>query len=203
MEFNQGFKEPLSNDEVIKITASAEKAYEDWLKDENEPDESKRGRTVGNKNINIKVYNYENKTLIKMLNITDKEMMELKTIISGDEKKRRKNIKERSLRRENNGLTKKQIEKMNRLEEVQKLYEQGYKQADIAEKLGVNQSQVSRDLKEVKKNIKQLTKKYKNNNVLMMMGLFIPLFITDLYQKFYDYFSIFDMFASINFDAFI
>ena len=203
LEFNQGFKDPLPNDEVIKITASAEKAYEDWLKDEKELDESRRGITVGNKKYKHKGYNYENKTLIKMLNITEKEMMELQTIISGDEKKRRKNIKERASRRENNELTKKQIEKMNRLEEVQKLYEQGYKQADIAENLGVNQSQVSRDLKEVKKNIKQLTKKYKNNNVLMMMGLFIPLFIKDLNRKFYDYFSIFDMFASLNFDGFI
>ena len=150
LEFNQGFKVPLSNDEVIKITKSAEKAYEDWIKDENEVDENKRRRTVGNKKYKHKGYNYENKTLIKMLNITDQEMMELQTIISGDEKKRRKNIKQNALKRNEHGLTKKQIEKINRRKCVQKLYEQGYKQTEMAEKLNINQSQISRDLREIK-----------------------------------------------------
>lgn len=150
LEFNQGFKEPLSNDEVIKITASAVKAYEEWLEDDNEPDESKRGKTVGNRKYKHKGYNYSNKTLIKLLHITDEEMKELQTIISSDEKKRRKNIKERAARRIENGLTKKQIEKNNRLEEVQELYEQGYKQVEIAEKLNLNKRIISRDLKEIK-----------------------------------------------------
>lgn len=203
LEFNQGFKEPLPSDEVIKITASAARAYDEWLADENEPDESKRGKTIRNKKYKHKGYNYSNSTLIKILNITDEEMEELQTIISGDEKNRRKNIKERAARRIETGLTKKQIEKLNRLEEVQKLYEQGYKQIEIAKKLNLDKRIISRDLKAVKKISNPLTKNYKNNNVLMLMGLFIPLFIKELNQKFYDYFSIFDMFASLNFDAFI
>jgi len=150
LEFNQGFKEPLSNDEVIRITASAATAYEEWLKDENEPDESKRGKQVGNRKYKHKGYNYSNITLIRMLHITDDEMKELDTIITKDLKEIRHNNKRKEKRRTENGLTKKQFEKNNRLEEVQKLFEQGYKQVEIAEKLNLHKRVISRDLKEIK-----------------------------------------------------
>ena len=44
---------------------------------------------------------------------------------------------------------------MKRLEEVQKLYELGYKQREIAEKLGIKQGTVSKDLKIIKAEIKK------------------------------------------------
>lgn len=150
LEFNQGFKEPLPNDEVIKITESAVRAYEEWLEDENETDESKRGKKVGNRVYKHKGYNYRNDTLIKILNIIEEEMKELQTIISKEIKKKRQYTKEKTARRNENGLTKKQAEKKKRLEEVQKLYEQGLKQVEIAEKLNLDKRVISRDLKEIK-----------------------------------------------------
>jgi DNA-binding CsgD family transcriptional regulator len=150
LEFNQGFKEPLPNDEVIKITESSVKAYEEWLQDANEPDESKRGKKVGNRVYKHKGYNYRNETLIKMLNITLEEMKELDTIISKYLKKDNKNTKERAARRNDDGLTKKQAEKKIRLEEVQKLREQGLTKEKISEKLGVSIETIKRDLRALK-----------------------------------------------------
>lgn len=155
LEFNQGFKEPLSEEEVRKITESAVRAYEEWLEDENEPDESKRGKKVGNRIYKHKGYNYKNETLIKRLYVIQDEMKELQTIISKEEKLRRQFDKEKASRRDENGLTKKQTEKLKRLEEVQKLFEQGLTQTEIAKKIGINQSQISRDLKEIKEQKKQ------------------------------------------------
>ena len=85
-----------------------------------------------------------------MLHITDDEMKELDTIITKDLKEIRHNNKRKEKRRTENGLTKKQFEKNNRLEEVQKLFEQGYKQVEIAEKLNLHKRVISRDLKEIK-----------------------------------------------------
>jgi hypothetical protein len=150
LEFNQGFKEPLPEEEVRKITESAARAYEEWIQDENEPDETKRGKKIGNKVYKHKGYNYRNETLIKMLNITEEEMKALDTIISKQLKKENKNFKERATRRNEDGLTKKQAEKKKRLEDVQKLYEQGLKQVEIAEKLNLHKRVISRDLKEIK-----------------------------------------------------
>lgn len=150
LEFNQGFREPLPEEEVRKITESAVSAYEEWLQDSNEPDESKRGKKVGNRVYKHKGYNYKNETLIKILNITEEEMKYLDTIISKSFKKEKKNFKERAARRNEEGLTKKQEEKKKVIEEVQKLNEQGYKQMDISIKLNMNQSQVSRHLKDIK-----------------------------------------------------
>lgn len=150
LKFNQGFREPLPEDDIKLITESAVHAYEEWLKDANEPDESKRGRQVGNRKYIHKGYNYSNKSLIKLLNITEDEMKKLQTIISLEEKKKRKSTREKNSRRNENGLTKKQAEKQKRFSEIKRLFEQGLTQTEIAKKLGMNQSQISRDLKEIK-----------------------------------------------------
>ncbi|OOB74925.1 hypothetical protein AXF41_14555 [Clostridium haemolyticum] len=73
-------------------------------------------------------------------------MRELITIISEKEVKRRTNIrtnehnkeKFKKLRRNENGLTKKQQEKIDRLESVQDLKDKGYKQKEIAIKLEIS-----------------------------------------------------------------
>lgn len=150
LEFNQGFKVPLSEKEVTKVTKSAVKAYEEWLKDEKEKDVNKRGKQVGTRIYKHKGYNYKNETLIKLLNITYDEMKELDTIISKDLKKERKNTKERAKRRNDDGLTPKQQERKEFLHEVEKLMESGYKQIEIAEKLNKNKSTISRAIKEIK-----------------------------------------------------
>ncbi|MDR2939497.1 MAG: hypothetical protein LBV08_04155 [Clostridiales bacterium] len=71
---NNKLTEPLPESE-LKYTESAEKAYYQWLL------ENKSG------------YNYYNKTLIKLLGITEEEQTQLKTIISKDEKNRRMKLK--------------------------------------------------------------------------------------------------------------
>ncbi|WP_417033860.1 DNA-binding response regulator [Clostridium botulinum] len=143
IEFNKNFVQPLSSAEVTKITKSAEKAYKEWLKDSPSGSYSRGG------------YNYKNTTLIKILNITEKEESNLITIISTKEKRNRYNYKRREQRKEQreqerkerNGLTKKQYEKKKRQEKVKELKNKGLTAEAIAEKLEINIRTVFRDLK--------------------------------------------------------
>ena len=160
--FNNNFLNPLTEFEVENITISAVKAYNEWKADDNikndptltnEQKAELMGKAIGDKKFYHKGYNYNNSTLIRKLHITEEEQKELKTIISKTERKRRQLIREKSSRRNKAGLTPKQEEKMKRLEKVQELYEQGYKQKEIAEKLGIKQGTVSKDLKKIKENL--------------------------------------------------
>lgn len=135
LEFNQGFRIPLANNEVEKITVQAEKAYEKWLLD-SPNGVYKRGG-----------YNYKNETLIEKLNITDDEMKVMTTIINPSEKLRRKLVKEREARRNEDGLTKREAEKQRKIKEVKELFGQGLKQKEIVEKLGIAKSTVSKYIK--------------------------------------------------------
>ena len=132
LEFNQGFKKPLTNKDVENITVQAEKAYEDWLLDSPNGIYKRGG------------YNYKNETLISILNITEDEMKVMTTIIGPDEKKRRKLVRERASRRNEEGLTSRQAEKQGKIEEVKRLFKQGLKQIEIAEKLDLAKSTVSK-----------------------------------------------------------
>lgn len=139
LEFNNNFKEPLSYAEVLKATKRAEEAYEEWLK--NEP-VVKNGRIYKRGG-----YNYTNKKLIELLQITPWEQKQLQTIISKEEKYKRNNIK-RTPRNEK-GLTMREQSKAEKVQAVKHLYNQGYKQCEIAEQLGVAKSLVSMYLKKV------------------------------------------------------
>lgn len=132
LEFNQGFRKPLSNKEVEKITVQAEKAYAEWLLD-SPSGIYKRGG-----------YNYKNETLISLLNITDDEMMELITIIGPGEKLIRKLAREKETRRNEDGLTKRDAEKQKKIKKVKILAAEGLKQIEIAKKLGIAKSTVSK-----------------------------------------------------------
>ena len=68
LEVNSIFKQTLGEKEVIRATRSAETVYKDQ-----------------NKN-----YKYKNETLINLLEVTEEEQKEMKTIISKDEYRRRK-----------------------------------------------------------------------------------------------------------------
>ena len=72
LELNSMFRQPLSEKEVTRATKSAEKVYKEQNKD----------------------YKYKNETLINLLEITEEEQKEMKTIISKEEYKRRENIRE-------------------------------------------------------------------------------------------------------------
>lgn len=137
-EFNSKFAKPLLKREVRKITKSAEKAYEQWVRDSPNGTYSRGG------------YNYKNTTLIKMLNITDDEMKQMKTLINKKEKLRRDCEAQKKKRRNEEGLTPKQAEKKKRLEEIIKLHEAGLNQVQIAEQLGVARRTILRDVKSLR-----------------------------------------------------
>lgn len=137
-EFNAKFVKPLSKREVRKITKSAEKAYDEWLNDSPNGSYARGG------------YNYTNAKLIKIFHTTQDEMKHMKTIINESEKKRRKNDKERAQRRNEDGLTPKQLEKKLRLEEVKALHESGLNQVQIADKLGLTRRTIVNDIKKLK-----------------------------------------------------
>ena len=131
LELNSMFKEPLPEKEVITDTRSAERAYEE------------------------RKYKYTNAKLIKILDITLDEQQYLKTIISGKEKYRRsaedQKAKKKAKRRNENGLTKREQEKQDNINAIKSLYEKGYKQVEIVNKLGLSKGRVSQIIKELKK----------------------------------------------------
>ena len=74
----------------------------------------------------------------------------MKTIIGLDEKYDRKNEKRRADRRNEEGLTKREEDKIKTIESIKKLYDQGYKQIEIVKALGLSKGRVSQVVKEIK-----------------------------------------------------
>ena len=74
----------------------------------------------------------------------------MKTIIGLDEKYDRKNEKRRGGRRNEEGLTKREEDKIKTIESIKKLYDQGYKQIEIVKALGLSKGRVSQVVKEIK-----------------------------------------------------
>lgn len=126
LNLNDKFIEPLPENSVKSYVQSSVRAYYEHLED----------RTKG--------YNYKNDTLIELYNITPEEQKQLKTIISQREKYDRKNKRRRQNRRNKAGLTPRQAKKQETINKVKALHEQGLKQVEIAKKLNINQSTVSR-----------------------------------------------------------
>lgn len=145
LEFNSNFVEPLSQNEVKKATLSAEKAFEKW---ESTQDLIVRGSNVKvhqDGAYKIKGYNYSNKKLIELLDITPKEQEDLDTIISTKEKYRRKNNKRRP--KNENGLTEKQQELADLKIKILDLKNSGMSLRKIAEELNITLGKVQRCLK--------------------------------------------------------
>ena len=74
----------------------------------------------------------------------------MNTIIGLDEKYDRKNEKRRVGRRNEEGLTKREEDKIKTIESIKKLYDQGYKQIEIVKALGLSKGRVSQVVKEIK-----------------------------------------------------
>ena len=129
LELNEIFGQALPSREVEKATESAERAY--LSKD--------------------KEYNYKNTTLIELLDISEEEQTQLKTIISTEEKYKRNNDRRKAERRTKQGLTKREQEKQEKIKKVKELKEQGFKQREIAEKLGISIPMVKKYYAEIKK----------------------------------------------------
>ena len=130
------FRQPLSENEVIRATKSAEKVYKDKNKD----------------------YKYKNETLINLLEITDEEQKEMKTIISKDEYKRRKRL--RNNKSYDSDTAKEQLQSQGKLaqkdklsqrrEKIKDLLAKGLKQKDICLTLNISKRTYLRDRKYIK-----------------------------------------------------
>lgn len=101
-----------------------------------------------------KNYKFKTETIIQWLNLDEDIQMNLKTIASKEvvrkrNKERLKKISEqrKADRRNENGLTKREQEKQDLINEIKELKNQGFKQKDIAEKLGIAKGTVSKYLK--------------------------------------------------------
>ena len=128
-EFNKSFREPYKIRELISVCRSVNRTVKHFQEDES------------------KGYKFTNKYIIEALDISEQEQRKLLTIISTDEKYRRKNIKRNAARRNEEGLTSRQQQKRDLITKVKELKQQGLKQVEIAEKLGITKGTVSKYLK--------------------------------------------------------
>lgn len=118
LELNREFVYPLSETEVIRATRSAEKVYLSKDKD----------------------YKYKNETLIELLLITELEETHMSTIISKKEYKRRENIRvkkayQEKLKLEGKMSKKEELEQLRA--KIKSLREQGFKNKEIMQMLGI------------------------------------------------------------------
>ncbi|WP_288222520.1 primase C-terminal domain-containing protein [uncultured Clostridium sp.] len=144
IEFNNSFIEPLKESEIRAILRSVPKAIDKFINYE-QGVRSGEVKRVSKGMRDKEGYWYKNDTLIDMLYITYEEQRHLKTIIGTQEKYRRNN--ERRTPRNENGLTKREQEKQDKIKAVKELHKQGYKQVEIVEKLGLTKGTVSKYIK--------------------------------------------------------
>lgn len=116
--FNKGIKEPYPVKELTSVCRSVNRTVKYFRED------------------NSKGYKFTNKYIIEMLELTSEEQKKLKTIISTDEKYRRKN--EKRTPRNEEGLTQRQQQKKDTIRAIKELKAQGYKYKEIAEKLNIS-----------------------------------------------------------------
>lgn len=147
-ELNNKFTEPLKQPEVKAILRCVPKAIDKFIAYE-QGVRSGEVKRVSKGMIDKGGYWYKNETLIERLNITKEEQQHLKTVISVQEKYRRKNIIRYNARRNEEGLTKRQVYKNETMEQVRNLFIHGIKQKDIAKTLEISKGRVSQIIKEL------------------------------------------------------
>ncbi|AKN34264.1 replication protein (plasmid) [Clostridium carboxidivorans P7] len=146
IEFNNSFRNPLRSSEVNAILRCIPKAISKFVEYEQGLRNGETKRVT--KGMSDKGgYWYKNQTLIERLDITLDEQKHMKTIISQEEKYRRNNDKRKASRRNEEGLTQKQLEIKQLMEQVKKLKEQGLNNSEIARALDINRTKVIRLLK--------------------------------------------------------
>ena len=146
IEFNNAFTEPLKETEVQAILRCIPKAIDKFISYEQGIRSGENNR-VSKGMIDKQGYWYKNETLIERLGITREEQNNLKTIIGKQEKYRRNN--ERRTPRNENGLTKRDQEKQDKLSKIKELLSLGYNQSKIAKELGISRQAVSKLCKEI------------------------------------------------------
>lgn len=131
LELNSMFIYPLKENEVIRATRSAEKCYLD----------------------NNKEYRYKNDTLIELLEITEDEEIQMSTIISKTEYKRRNNEYNKKKYKEKlkveGKLSKKEEVKVRR-EKIKDLLAEGLSQKEIYNLLKISKRTCVNDVKFLK-----------------------------------------------------
>ena len=128
LELNREFIYPLSENEVIRATRSAEKVYLSKDKD----------------------YRYKNETLIELLEITELEETHMSTIISDKEYKRRENIRVKKAYQEklkSEGKVSEKEKLSQRRAKIKDLLREGLKQKDICSQLNISKDTYIRDRK--------------------------------------------------------
>lgn len=137
IELNSRFLEPLEEEEVLNLIQSSE------------------NRAIMSEEVNQEHgYRYKTSTLLRLYDITEEEEKHLKTLISNKTKSNRRNEKERKARRNKEGLTKREAQKIENFNTVVDLFQQGYKQIDIARKTNLSKSYISQIIKEYRMNLK-------------------------------------------------
>ena len=120
IEINNSFTEPLEINEVFNATRSG---------------------AIG---ATERVYKYSNDKLIKLLNITPSEQKEMATIIGKSEKYYRNNKNRREQRRNEEGLTNKEADKLKNEERILELKRKKYTLKQISKELNLSISYVKK-----------------------------------------------------------
>ncbi|MCM3800050.1 replication protein [Caldibacillus thermoamylovorans] len=142
---NLQFTQPLPFQEVEKATRSAEKAY-------NARNNEEANRIAKEKGYPGAGYNISNKKLIEWLDITSSEMMELRTIIDANEKRRRKRIANMEKRREEGVKSREEYLKEqrkrteNKIDQLKELIKvcPGQTKKEYAEMMGISERHLRR-----------------------------------------------------------
>jgi len=149
-DFNSMFDTP--REDVERLTRSAERAYElleKTFEAYNQLDEKPALNAYFRK---AGCYIYSNKRLIELLGITQEEMKHLSTIIDTKEKNARSReyrcAWKRQEHRNADGLTAREQAKQEKIQKVHELLEEGFKQKEIAEMLGIAKGTVSKYARE-------------------------------------------------------
>lgn len=132
LNLNDLFLQPLTAKDVKSYVKSSERAYHD----------NKKDRAKG--------YNFKTATLIDKLGITSTEMESMTTLIDKKTKYDRNNNRRKTERRNSEGLTSRQAKKQENYTKIVDMYLAGYKQIDIAHKVGVSKGLVSQTIKKYK-----------------------------------------------------
>lgn len=125
-EFNKSFREPYEIRELISVCRSVNRTVKHFQEDES------------------KGYKFTNKYIIESLDISEQEQKKLLTIISTDEKYRRKNLKRNAARRNEDGLTSRQQQKLNTMKVIKELKGQGLSQSKVSKESGYSIALVKR-----------------------------------------------------------
>lgn len=146
IELNNSFIEPMKDTEVKAILRCIPKAIDKFIGYE-QGIRSGENKRVTKGMRDKEGYWYKNDTLIERLDITRAEQRHLKTIIGTEEKYQRNN--ERRTPRNENGLTPREQQKQDRLNQIKELLNLGFKQSAIAKELGISRQAVSKLCKEI------------------------------------------------------